>query len=229
MRPPLLLLHGALGAADQFDGLTPHLADAFTVHTLDFEGHGRAPQTDRPFRIDYFVDNARAHLDAHDLHDVAVFGYSMGGFVACRLALALPGRVRRIATLGTRYPWDADTARRETRFLDVDKMREKVPQFAAALARRHGDDRWADVVRRTADMLHALGAAGGLGPDELGRLALPVRVMIGDRDTTAGVPESYAAFAALPHGQLQVLPGTPHPLERVDAAHLARALREFLE
>ena len=40
MKNTLLLLHGALGSASQFTGLTEKLKDNFDVHTFDFSGHG---------------------------------------------------------------------------------------------------------------------------------------------------------------------------------------------
>ena len=52
-------------------------------------------------------------------------------------------------------------------------------------------------------------------------------VIVGDRDTTAGVVESASLFSALPNGQFEVLPATPHPFQRAPMARLAASLREF--
>lgn len=228
MTRPLFLLHGALGSSRQFDALIPLLQPTFDIHTFDFEGHGLDGKLTRPLRIDHFVAQTVAALDTAGIARADFFGYSMGGFVACRLALAQPARVGRIVTLGTRYPWDPATAARENRFLDPVLMRAKVPHFAAALAAQHGDPRWETLVAATAEQLEHLGRTGGLTAERLSELTVPVRVIVGDRDRTAGVDASYAAFSALQHGEFEVLPGTPHPFDRVDPARIARALHDFL-
>lgn len=225
-RPHLLLLHGALGASGQFGPLRPYLADPFTLHALDFEGHGRAPFR-RPFRLEHFVENVVEYLDQQGLERVNVFGYSMGGFVACVLAKERPERVERIATLGTKYHWDAEVAAREVALLDPQKIAAKVPRFAQVLAERHVAAGWEMVCRQTAGLLQLLGERGGFRPEEAAGLSRPVRVMIGDRDTTVTLEESRAIYQALPQGQLEVLPATPHPLEKASPTRLAYSLLEF--
>ena len=68
---------------------------------------------------------------------------------------------------------------------------------------------------------------GGLTAAELAPLEQPVRILIGDRDTTVTLSESVERYRALPHAELEVIPGTPHPLEKVSPARLAQALIEF--
>jgi len=224
----LVLLHGALGAGTTLAPLAACLGSAFRVHTLDFEGHGSAGVATRPFRMAHFVENVRLHLDRAGVEQAAVFGYSMGGYVALALALAHPERVTRVATLGTKFRWDPATAAREAARLDAQAIHRKVPAFAEVLAQRHaGAGGWERVLAATAEMLHALGDAPVLTDETLTGLALPVRVMVGDRDATVTVEEALAVARLLPAGELQVLPGTPHPLEQVDLPTLDTALRGF--
>lgn len=225
-QPPLLLLHGALGASEQFTSLAATLSAAFEVHTLDFEGHG--PRlTARPFRLEHFADNVLTYLDAAGIAHVDLFGYSMGGFAACLVGLAQPARVRRIATLATKFEWSPAIAAREAALLDVEQMRAKVPGYAATLAARHRGAGWEEVVNQTRAMLLALGESGGFTPDQAAQLSMPVRVMLGDRDRTVSLAESVAIYQALPQGQLEIFPHTAHPLEKVSMARLAQALSDF--
>lgn len=64
MTSHLLLLHGALGASDQFDALVPQLAAGWVVHRLDFEGHGSRPAAPRPFDMRHFMDNVLTYMKA---------------------------------------------------------------------------------------------------------------------------------------------------------------------
>jgi pimeloyl-ACP methyl ester carboxylesterase len=228
-RPNLLLLHGALGASTQSAPLVPLLSERYTIHLLDFEGHGAAPMRDRPFRIEHFVENVLDYMAGNSLESAYIFGYSMGGYVACLLAATHPEQVISVATLGTKFHWDPETAARETAFLDPDKIKAKVPQFARALEARHVASGWEAVLRATADLLTSLGETGGLRAANLAQVQCPVRVMLGDRDRTVGVPEAYEVYRALPQGQLEVLPATPHELERVSPDRLAYSLVGFFQ
>ncbi len=223
----VVLLHGALGASDQFEALAALLADSFEVHRLEFEGHGARPAADRPFRMEHFAANVVTYLDEQGLDSAHLFGYSLGGFVACLVGLAQPARAQRIVTLATKFHWDPTVAAREAGFLDVEKMRAKVPHFAQSLAARHTGAGWETVVNQTRAMLLALGESGGFTPTQAAGLTQPVRVMLGDRDRTVTLAETVAIYQALPQGQLEILPDTPHPLEKVSPKRLALALSDF--
>jgi pimeloyl-ACP methyl ester carboxylesterase len=222
---PLLLLHGALGAGAQFDALRPALGRGRRVLAMDLEGHGEAPPRDRPFRMEHFVSSVLARLDGESIARADIFGYSMGGYVALLLASEHPRRVGRVATLGTKFRWDPATAAREVAKLDPGGIRARVPQFAEVLAARHqGAGGWERVLAATADLLRALGDDPPLREDVLATIPHEVLVMVGDRDTTVSAEESNAVARSLVSGRCAVLPETPHPLERVDAALLARML-----
>lgn len=225
-RPVLLVLHGALGAADQMAPLAPVLESGFQPRLLDLPGHGPAPLTsgfDTASFAACFID----WLEREQLGPVACFGYSMGGYVALETARQRPDLIRDVATLGTKFDWSRESAARETRFLDPAAIRAKVPYFAELLESRHSALGWETVLRHTADLMLALGAEPLLTPERLSQISCRVRVMVGDRDGTVSVTESAAAAKAIPQGELEVLPRTLHPFERVSLPRLAASLREF--
>ena len=223
----LLLLHGALGAVDQFEALKPMLQTQFVVHVLNFEGHGDAPDAQRPFRAEHLAANVLAYLDAHEIAQSHVFGYSLGGFVALTLAQTQPQRVGRIATLGTKFGWTRDAATKEVGMLDPQKILAKVPKFAEMLAKRHRTLGWQAMLTRTAECMHYFGEMGGLTPAQVATLPHAVRVMIGDRDSTADIVDSLGIYRALPQGEFEVLPRTPHPFEKVPLKRLSVALLDY--
>ena len=226
--PSLLLLHGALGASDQFDALAGRLSDTFDVHRFDFEGHGTLAPPTRPMTMDRFAEAVRDHIATNGLAPARVFGYSMGGYAALLCARRHPGTIERIMTLGTKLAWTPDVAAREAGYLDAARLTERAPAFAAQLAARHGDAHWPALLAATRDMLLALGTAPALSDTDWPALDIPVRIAVGDRDATVTVDECVAAYRALPNAQLQVFPRTPHPLERANPEWLAKAIREFM-
>ena len=226
---PIVLIHGALGAAAQMEPLRDALRALrpdTRVHILELAGHGPTPG-DAVFRIERFAEQLAGAIVAQGGAPADVFGYSMGGYVALEAALRTPELVRRVATLATKLAWSPESAARETSMLDAARIRAKVPRFAEALEARHTALGWERVLASTAELMHALGEHPPLTAETLARVAQPARVHVGDRDATVSVEESLAAVRALPAGELAVLPATPHPLEKVRLEALARSLADF--
>ena len=197
-----------------------------TVAPIELPGHGATP-LGGAFSIEAFAAHVLAALDAAGVARAALFGYSMGGYVALHLAGAHPARIAAVVTLGTKLDWTPEVAAREAARLDPAALRARVPRFAEALAVRHARGLgWEPLLARTADLLRGLGDRPLLTPDVLAAIACPVRLMIGDRDATVPLEECAAAHRALARGELAVLPGTPHPLEQVDLTRLAREIAE---
>lgn len=94
--PPLLILHGLLGAGGNWHSLSRNVfGNEFTVHAVDLRNHGRSPHSDR-FDIASMVADVVRYYEAHGLSDAYVMGHSMGGKVAMQLALDDPGLVTRL-------------------------------------------------------------------------------------------------------------------------------------
>ena len=92
----LLLLHGAIGAKDQLEKLIPFFDDQYSIHTLNFSGHGGDPIPSADFSIPLFAGEVINYLDKQGIASVNIFGYSMGGYVAMYLAKYHPQRIDKI-------------------------------------------------------------------------------------------------------------------------------------
>lgn len=134
----IVLLHGAIGATDQLEPLANALAQKqFSVHRFSFSGHGNTPFQEA-FDIAQFAGELDQFIREHALEQPAVFGYSMGGYVALYLAKTKPQMLGTIMTLGTKFAWSPEIAAKEMKMLDADTILHKVPKFAEALKARHG-------------------------------------------------------------------------------------------
>jgi pimeloyl-ACP methyl ester carboxylesterase len=224
----LILLHGALGDAGQLAPLAGRLGDDRAVTSLELEGHGATALRDRPFRIESFASAVIEEMDRLEIERADFFGYSMGGYVALYLAATAPARVARVATLATKLAWTPDVAAREAAMLDPATIRARVPKFAAALEARHTGAGWETLLAHTTKLMHELGASPCVTNDLLASIAQPVRIGVGDRDTTVSVEECAGAVRHLPNGELEVHPRTPHPFEKAPTGRIARSIVEFL-
>src|SRR5688500_17927085 len=153
---PILLLHGAIGAADQLQPLA-HKLPGYKVISFNFSGHGGKSFPAGDLSIKHFADEVLAFMEAQKLEQVNIFGYSMGGYVGMYLAKHHPDKVKQVATLATKFHWDGPAAAKETQMLDADKIEAKVPAFAKSLQERHAPNDWKTLLQRTAGMLHAMG------------------------------------------------------------------------
>lgn len=224
----LLLLHGALGDANQLAPLAARLGPARRVTVLELEGHGRTPFRDRPLRIERLAESVVQAMDANGIRSADFFGYSMGGYVALQVAATHPDRVERVSTLATKLAWTPEIAAREMSMLDAATIRAKVPKFAAVLEARHTAAGWQALLEQTADLMRELGDRPLLSDSVLASIAKPVRIGVGDRDATVSVDESARAVRQLPLGELEVHPRTPHAFEKAPLDRIVRSLDEFL-
>ena len=224
----LILLHGALGDADQLASLGKKLGSVRRVTVLELEGHGKTPFRDRPLRMESLADSVIEAMEERGIASADFFGYSMGGYVALLVAANAPNRVDRVTTLATKLAWTPEIAARETAMLDAATIRAKVPKFAAALEARHTAAGWEPLLAQTADLMLALGKQPPLSDEVLTSITKPVRIGVGDRDATVSIDESAAAVRKLPHGELEVHPRTSHPFEKAPLDRIARSIEEFL-
>ena len=223
---PILLLHGALGTSDQLKTLVSKLDVEQPTHLFNFEGHGSESVSVRPFRIEHFAENVLSYMDGHGIKQADFFGYSMGGYVAMYIAKNKPQRAGRIATHGTVLKWSREISEREVKFLNPDKIREKVPQFAEELEKRHPSG-WEEVAAKTKDLLLDLGKTPRILDEEWEEIKHEIRIHTGDRDATAGIEQSMEVYSRLKNGELMVLPKTPHPIEQANVKLLAGSLNDF--
>lgn len=225
-RPQLLLLHGALGSAAQLAALAAALEPRFDCHAIDFVGHGSSPLTG-PLSVERLVEQVAGYIGASALASAAIFGYSLGGYVALQLAATQPSLVRSVATLGTKLEWTPKAAERMAAMMDPAGMTERSPKLAAALREAHPATGWERVCAESREMLTTLGEFPLLTRASYLAMTQRVRLIVGDRDDTVTLTETIAAYAAIPSAELEVLPATGHMIGRVDVTRLAASLGAF--
>lgn len=223
MKQNILLLHGALGSKRQVEKLEKLLSDKFNVYCLNFEGHGGKPcETD--FSIDLFTQNTFDFINKNEIKKIHIFGYSMGGYVGLNLALKYPKLVDSIVTLGTKFNWSKEAAEKEVKMLNPTIIEQKVPHFAAQLKTIHAPNDWKIVMQKTASMMLRIANHERLTMEDLKQINHRVLIGIGEKDKMVSVEESENAANVLPNGELKVIDGFYHPIERNDYEVLAEVI-----
>jgi len=100
---PLIVLHGAYMNIPSMGAIIPKLAATHRVYALEFQGHGRTTDVDRPITYANLADDVAAFMDALGLAKADVFGYSMGAEAGLQLAIRHPGKVTKLVVASAAY------------------------------------------------------------------------------------------------------------------------------
>jgi len=216
---PLLLLHGGLFNIDlQFGNVLPALAQTRQVIAVDFQGHGRTGDIDRPLTSAYLASDVVGLLQHLGAPQVDVFGFSVGGGVALYLAIKHPGLLRKLIVSSASFHPNGDRSENAEAVgeLTVD-MIAGTPMEQDYLAKSPNP-------HRLQDLLHKLGTFDegftGWSDAEIKGIAAPTLITVGDCDM---VTLEHAVrflrlrggdvngdFVGVPASQLAVFPGTTH-------------------
>jgi len=192
---------------------------------LDNRGHGASGKLYEPaaYHSATMAEDVRALLDHLGLPRVDVMGYSMGARITAFLALKHPDRVRAavLGGLGFRLVEGVGLPYTIADALEAPSLAE-VRDPTAYLFRAFAEQTKSD--------LHALaacmrGSRQTLSPSEVGRIAVPVLVGVGENDLIAGSPGALAAL--IPGAKALVIPGRDHMLAVGDRVFKS-AVVEFL-
>jgi pimeloyl-ACP methyl ester carboxylesterase len=201
--PVVVFVHGLLtdSLASYYFTLAPAFAAAgIDVIMYDLRGHGRSDRPRTGYRLECFVDDLTALLDALDeRRPVHVVGNSFGGAVAAALSAWHPERVATV-TLIEAEPPAAIWTRHMTEVLET--AREQLPreEFIAWIAESQGAHtaklfRSANRILQTTSLADELPASRVIG-DDLADLTRPVLGIFGDESMLAAqAPELEAKLA----------------------------------
>jgi len=101
--PPVVLLHGGLGNSDHWSNQVTALADKFAITVIDSRGQGRSTRTKAPVTYDVMASDVLAVMDHLKLERASLVGWSDGGEIAMKIAIAHPERVDKLFIFGVNY------------------------------------------------------------------------------------------------------------------------------
>ena len=90
----VLFLHGTTGNAHHWDFCARRLQGGFRVLSLDFRGHGDSSKPLSGYRKEDYLADVTALIEALDLKQVSLVGYSLGALVSIAYAAKHPDQIR---------------------------------------------------------------------------------------------------------------------------------------
>jgi pimeloyl-ACP methyl ester carboxylesterase len=100
---PLIVLHGAYMNIPSMGEIIPKLAKSHKVYALEFQGHGRTNDIDRPITYYNLADDVAAFMNAVGIEQADVFGYSMGSAAGLQLVIRHPEKVKKLVAASVAY------------------------------------------------------------------------------------------------------------------------------
>ena len=226
---PIVLVHG-FASTKETNWVVPSWTATLTragrrVVALDNRGHGASSKLYDPARYHSTImaDDVRAVMDALAVERADLMGYSMGARIAAFLALAHPGRVRRLILGGLGI-----------HLVEGVGLPEKIADALEAPSITQVSDPQGYVFRafaqQTKSDLRALaacirGSRQTLSREEVARIAAPTLIAVGTKDPIAG--SAHALAALMRNARVLDIPGRDHMLAVGDKVHKAGVL-EFL-
>ncbi|MCG5432906.1 alpha/beta hydrolase [Mycobacterium sp. MYCO198283] len=250
---PVVLIHGWPLSGESWSLQVPALADAgYRVVTYDRRGFGRSDKPLTGYTYDTLTDDLHAVIEALDLRDATVVGFSMGGgevaryftrFGADRLrsavfAAAVPPYLLQTAdnpegplTKTAAAELAAGLTKNEDSFYD---------QFMTDFFSANGELKVTEQQRqdalalcKQADKSAALACMTAFGTtdfrDDLPNVTVPTLVIHGDADATVPFEGSgKRTHEAVVDSRLQLIADAPHGLNVSHADEFNRVLLDFL-
>lgn len=207
---PLIVLHGAYMNIPTMGEIIPKLAQTHKVYALEFQGHGRTTDIDRPITYPNLADDVAAFMDELGIEKADVFGYSMGAAAGLQLAIRHPDKVDQLIAASVAY----DASGWQPAFVEF------IPQMAPEMfVGTFMEDEWKklapnpDGFRAVVDKLIALEKEPMAWEADVKALETPVLIIAGDADV-ATLEHNVAMFRLLGGGVMGDM-GTPLPASRL--------------
>ena len=245
--PPIALVHGWAMHSGFFGPLAARLARRHRVHSVDLPGHGSSPATS-PFTLDGAVE-ALDQSFATSSPPLTLLGWSLGGLVAMRWALAHPHRIQRLVLVSTspRFVagdgWPHAMARATlerfgdelrvawkltiNRFLALQLKGSEHSRALLSELRYRLLERSAPSTATLAEALAILKESDLRG--DAGRITQPTLVVSGDRDTIAYPDAARFLGEHVPTARFVLIPGAAHVPFLSHADAFGAALDAFLD
>ncbi|GGG80185.1 alpha/beta fold hydrolase [Edaphobacter dinghuensis] len=234
---PLLLIHGLGARGDDWAPMIPALAArGFHVYAPDLPGYGRSGRPDASYSISMEEAAVLQFMQAVHLTRADVGGWSMGGWVAMKLALDHPQVVNRLvvydsagiyfpATFGPELFTPDDVAGVRKLMAMLTPHPQPMPDFVARAAlRKLQRNAW--VVRRG---MVSMTNGRDLLDFRLNNMQPPTLVVWGAQDELIPLSIGQTIHQDIPHSVLNIMEGCGHLAPATCARPVVESTVAFLK
>ena len=236
---PLVLVHGFMGGAAQWNGQVAALSTKREVVALDLPGYGAANNLAPINTIEGFADWVISALDARGIEAFDLLGHSMGGMIVQEIARLVPDRIGKLILYATGsvgvLPGRFETIAESKARAEVDGAETTARRIAATWFLNGERD---PAYRTCADIAAKSSLAAikcGLtametwsGQQALADIRAETQIIWGDQDRTYPWSQINSLWTGISQCHLAVLPRCAHAVHLERPAAFNELLDDFL-
>ncbi len=237
--PPIVLIHGLGSRAEDWANMMPQLVRGGRhVYAIDMLGYGRSSRPrDAAYSIPQEAGIVEKFIESQNIAQTDLGGWSMGGWVATRVALDEPERVRRLAlydSAGLRFelpfkvalfwPDNPQTLDALNDLLSPGQGRPIPGILQRDLLRLVRLNGW--IVQRS---MNSMLTGADLVDGKMGGLKMPVLIVWGRNDQLTPVSLAYIFHAQIPQSVLEIYDGCGHLAPRECGDRIGPNTLDFLK
>jgi len=241
---PLLLIHGLGSSVRDWENQVPFFTGSYRVIALDLRGHGRSDKPPGPYSSPMFADDIAGLIRSLGIAPAHVVGLSLGGFIACQLAVDHAQLVRTLTVVNSlpALPHDTISDRLKVsstlvlrrfiarlfgmRTLGRLLSRKLFPRADQKALRQLFIERWSENDRQA--YLSSLATVSDWSlEDRLDSIACPTCMMSGEHDFFPLALKQYYA-AKFPDARVVVIPNSGHFSPMDEPEQFNQAVMGFL-
>jgi len=232
---PLILLHGGMGAGNNFEPLISAFSKQFRVITLDSRGHGKTDNPSGEFSYRLMADDVAAFVNVLKLSQSSICGWSDGGQIALELGMHYPDLIKCMV-VGAAWFKFSETYQNALRTMavespgvvNIEKIKQAMPQMVGAWRSIHsfqGSDYWETLLTQISKMWWS---PLGYTADDFEKIKAPTLILIGDRDQLVPIEEAAEMYWFIHGSELAIVPNSDHSLPRMRAELFSQTVLDFL-
>ncbi len=216
--PPVLVLHGGLGAIEGMSNQIRALAKSHFVVAADSRGQGRSTDSDEPLGYSLMSDDMANLLIHLNIDRVDVVGWSDGGIIGLDLAMRHPELVRRLVAISANYDVDGLVGQGAS---DSDIPPPPLRYRLLAPDPAH----WPEIYRKVVEMWQT---QPHYTLSELSHIKAPTLIMAGEFDIIKREHSDKLA-KAIPESEELIIQGATHTVPNDKPEIVNREILRFLD
>ena len=241
----IVFAHGLLFSGRMFDEQVDALKDRYRCVTFDFRGQGRSQVTEGGYDMDTLCEDAAGIIERLELVPCHFVGFSMGGFVAIRLAVNRPDLFKSLVLVDTSADGEPKGNLRKYKLLNLVARwigpgavaRHVMPiMFSQKFLRNPKENKRRRKWRRQLvanDRIGVTRAVAGVISrkgvyDELDKISVPTLIIVGEHDVATPPEKSERMHARISESHLIVIPDAGHMTPVEEPERVNAAMEEFL-
>jgi non-heme chloroperoxidase len=218
---PVILLHGYTDSAVSYELMLPHLPDSIHAYAYTQRGHGHADKPVAGYRVEDYVADVAAFMDAMGIEAAVIAGHSGGSYAAQGFALDHPDRTLGVVLIGAFRTVHDNPAVLEL-YGAVSELTDPVDpgfvrEFQESCVAQPVPAGFMDAIVAGSMRLPARVWKDYLAnlleaevPTERGVIAAPTLIEWGDQDAICRRSDQDGLLAAIPQAHLEVYRGAGH-------------------